>query len=123
MNGFGRVGVPDDIVCLDGVFVSIEYKAALDFRDTKTALRTLPRASQIITMDRIRESGGITLVVDINNIDQLEGELLKFLKYLREHPRDVAYEKMRCSPLAWNMTLDEWKQKEERCSATSRKTK
>jgi len=74
-GGFGNRGIPDDTVCLEGVFIHIEYKAEMDWRFSKTARKTLPTAQQVQRMQECRESGGITLVVDKNNIYALEGVL------------------------------------------------
>ena len=38
-SGMSLTGVPDDVLCVRGWFVHIEYKALLDWKLTKTALK------------------------------------------------------------------------------------
>jgi hypothetical protein len=54
--------VPDFLVCHAGHFIGIEAKAG---KGKTTAL-------QEDNMQRIRESGGTTLVVNENNLDELK---------------------------------------------------
>ena len=61
-NGYGRSSIPDIIVCMDGLFLGLEIKAG---KNKATAL-------QLRELDRIRQHGGLGLVVDDNNIDTLE---------------------------------------------------
>ena len=61
-TGYGNSGVPDFLVCHAGHFVGIEAKAG---KGKTTAL-------QEDNMQRIRESGGTTLVVNENNLDELK---------------------------------------------------
>jgi Holliday junction resolvase len=60
-NGMGRAGIPDIIVCFEGRFIGIECKAG---KGTTTAL-------QERELTRIQEAGGIALVVNETNINQL----------------------------------------------------
>lgn len=70
-QGIGRRGIPDDFLIMGGRPVFIEYKAECRWdKNNKTALATLPTVLQILEMDRIREAGGITYVVDRNNMDE-----------------------------------------------------
>ena len=55
---FGRVGVPDFLLCVDGEFVAIETKAT-GGKTTKL---------QELEMQEIRESGGAAWVVTPDNI-------------------------------------------------------
>jgi len=64
-HGYGRSGVPDIIACLKGQFIGIECKAG---KGTTTAL-------QERELSRIREAGGVALVIHEGNFDVL-GELL-----------------------------------------------
>lgn len=64
-HGYGRSGVPDIVACLKGQFIGIECKAG---RGTTTAL-------QERELSRIREAGGVALVIHEGNFDVLE-ELL-----------------------------------------------
>lgn len=64
-NGYGSSGIPDIIVCLDGLFVGLEIKAG---KNKATAL-------QLRELERIRNAGGTALVVDDSNIDTLKETL------------------------------------------------
>jgi len=69
-SGFGNSGVPDFLVCHDGTFVGIEAKAG---KGKTTAL-------QENNLKRIRDAGGVAVVVNEANIEQLPamlGDLLK----------------------------------------------
>ena len=68
-GGFGASGVPDVIACLNGHFVGIEAKA--DMKKNK------PTALQVKNLNQIKESGGIALVIDANNLDHLVTTLEK----------------------------------------------
>lgn len=61
-TGYGSSGVPDFLVCHEGHFVGVEAKAG---KGKTTAL-------QEDNMRRIRESGGTTLVINENNLDELK---------------------------------------------------
>lgn len=61
-HGYGRSGVPDIIACLKGQFIGIECKAG---RGTTTAL-------QERELSRIREAGGVALVIHEGNFDVLK---------------------------------------------------
>ena len=60
-NGMGRAGIPDIIGCLDGQFLGIECKAG---KGTTTAL-------QERELTRIQNAGGLALVVNEENMNQL----------------------------------------------------
>ena len=60
-NGMGRAGIPDIIGCLDGRFIAIECKAG---KGTTTAL-------QERELTRIQNAGGLALVVNEENMNQL----------------------------------------------------
>jgi len=59
---YSKVGVPDFIGCLNGRFIGIEAKAG---KGTTTAL-------QDRELRLIKEAGGVSLVVNENNIDELK---------------------------------------------------
>lgn len=61
-HGYGRSGVPDIVACLKGQFIGIECKAG---RGTTTAL-------QERELSRIREAGGVALVIHEGNFDVLK---------------------------------------------------
>jgi ABC-type phosphonate transport system ATPase subunit len=60
-GGYGRSGVPDIIVCLHGRFIGIECKAGGN-KTTKL---------QDLNLRQIADAGGIALVIDESNVDQL----------------------------------------------------
>ena len=69
-SGFGNSGVPDFLVCHQGTFVGIEANAG---KGKTTAL-------QEDNLKRIRDAGGVAVVVNEANIEQLPamlGDLLK----------------------------------------------
>jgi len=61
-TGYGSSGVPDFLACHDGHFVGIEAKAG---KGKTTAL-------QEDNLQRIRDSGGSTLVINETNLHELE---------------------------------------------------
>lgn len=73
-------GIPDDVACIHGRFVHIEYKADMDWRQKKSAYKTLPTEQQVARMDECRASGGVTWLVDIHNLDQMD-EMLSYLEH------------------------------------------
>lgn len=66
-NGYGRVGIPDIIVCYKGMFFGIECKAG---SNTPTALQTKELAA-------IRAAGGEAIVVNEDNIESVREVLLR----------------------------------------------
>lgn len=66
-NGYGRVGIPDIIVCYKGMFFGIECKAG---SNTPTALQTKELAA-------IRAAGGEAIVVNEDNIESVHEVLLR----------------------------------------------
>ena len=65
-GGFGSSGVPDVVCCLDGRFIGIECKAG---KGKTTAL-------QDKNLREISEAGGLAMVVNEENVEQLT-DLLK----------------------------------------------
>ncbi len=65
MAGYGTAGVPDIVACYKGRFIGIECKAN---GNRTTAL-------QVKNLNEIGKCGGIPLVVNEENVDQLEGVL------------------------------------------------
>lgn len=61
-GGYGRSGVPDIICCYKGTFVGIECKAG----------KNKPTPLQEAEMQKIREAGGMTYVINEDNIDELD---------------------------------------------------
>lgn len=64
-NGFGRAGIPDIICCFGGRFIAIECKAG---KGVTTAL-------QDKELTAIRTAGGMTMVVNETNIQELKEKL------------------------------------------------
>jgi len=60
-NGYGRAGIPDIIFCLAGQFGSVECKAG---RGRTTAL-------QDRELEAITRAGGVALVINETNIEEL----------------------------------------------------
>jgi Holliday junction resolvase len=67
-HGYGRSGVPDIIACINGKFLAIETKAG---KGTTTAL-------QKRELDLIRKSGGVAMVINEDNLDELMLYLASF---------------------------------------------
>jgi Holliday junction resolvase len=61
-HGYGRSGVPDIICCFNSLFMGIECKAG---KGKTTAL-------QDRELSKIREAGGVTFVVNEENIEELK---------------------------------------------------
>jgi Holliday junction resolvase len=60
-GGYGRSGVPDVIACYRGKFIAVEVKAG----DNK------PTALQERELSQIKKRGGVALVVNEKNLDEL----------------------------------------------------
>ena len=61
-SGFGSSGVPDIVGCYKGRFFGIECKAN----------GNKPTELQKLNLQRIGEAGGLSLVIDETNIDDVE---------------------------------------------------
>ena len=57
-NGYGRVGIPDIICCVNGYFLAIECKAG----------NNKPTALQKMELQAITEAGGVALLVNEENL-------------------------------------------------------
>lgn len=66
-GGYGKSGVPDIVACVNGFFIGIEAKA--DMKKNK------PTALQQANLRAIKEAGGISIVIDANNLNDLVGVL------------------------------------------------
>jgi len=73
-NGYGRQGIPDVIVCINGKFLGIECKAG------KGKTTTLQERE----MAKIRAANGATMVVNEDNLNKLVAYLILF-KNNHEH--------------------------------------
>ena len=61
-NGMGSMGIPDILACLKGRFIGIEAKAG----------NNKPTDLQTLNLKRIDEAGGLALVINEENLNQLE---------------------------------------------------
>lgn len=61
----GRSGIPDFLVCCNGQFIAIETKAG----------KGKPTALQKLELERIAGAGGISLVINESNLNDLENVL------------------------------------------------
>jgi len=68
-TGMSSSGVPDFLVCKDGLFYGIECKAN----------KNKPTALQLKHLDDIRKAGGVAFVVDETNVETLRKELLSYV--------------------------------------------
>jgi Holliday junction resolvase len=68
-GGFGASGVPDIVACCNGRFLGIEVKA--------DAKKRGPTALQQKNLNAINATGGVALVIDANNLDELEETVRK----------------------------------------------
>jgi hypothetical protein len=69
-GGFGASGVPDIVACLKGRFIGIECKAN----------GNKPTALQQMNLDKIAAQGGIALVIDETNVNELKGMIENVLE-------------------------------------------
>jgi Holliday junction resolvase len=68
-HGYGRSGVPDIVACVNGRFVAIECKAG----------KNKPTALQTREIERIRQVGGVAMVANEENWEQVR-EIVRKLK-------------------------------------------
>lgn len=64
-GGFGKSGVPDIIACYHGYFIGIECKAG---KNGTSALQEL-------NLEQIRKAGGISHVINEENIEEVDATL------------------------------------------------
>ena len=64
-GGFGRSGVPDIVACFHGRFIGIECKAG----------NNKPTALQLKNLADIETAGGVSLVINEDNVDVLVATL------------------------------------------------
>jgi len=69
-GGYGASGVPDIVACLKGRFIGIECKAN----------GNKPTALQQMNLDKIATQGGIALVIDETNVNELKGMIENVLE-------------------------------------------
>ena len=68
-SGYGNAGVPDFLACVNGRFLAVEAKAG---KGKTTAL-------QDAHLEKIKTAGGVSMVVNEMNLDQLK-ETIKCMK-------------------------------------------
>jgi hypothetical protein len=66
-GGYGNSGAPDFVVCFESRFIGIECKAG---KGKTTAL-------QEKNLAQIRSAGGLAIVINEENINELKDELIK----------------------------------------------
>lgn len=66
-NRMTKVGVPDILACVNGYFVAIEVKA----------LNGKPSELQLWNVDKIREAGGIAVVLYPNQFEEFKNMIIK----------------------------------------------
>jgi hypothetical protein len=69
-GGYGASGVPDVVGCYKGRFIGIECKAN----------GNKPTALQQMNLDKIAAQGGIALVIDETNVNELKGMIENVLE-------------------------------------------
>jgi hypothetical protein len=67
-GGYGASGVPDFLVCLKGKFIGVECKAG----------KGKPTALQLKNLAEIEASGGISVIVNEDNLEQFENTMRKY---------------------------------------------
>lgn len=67
-SGYGNAGVPDFLACVNGRFLAVEAKAG---KGKTTAL-------QDTHLEKIKTAGGVSMVVNELNLDQLK-ETIKWM--------------------------------------------
>jgi hypothetical protein len=67
-GGYGVSGVPDFLVCLKGRFIGVECKAG----------KGKPTALQLKNLAEIEASGGISVIVNEDNLGQFETTMRKY---------------------------------------------
>ena len=72
-GGYGRSGVPDIVGCLDGMFFGIECKAG----------GNQPTRLQAKNLRDIKEAGGVAMIVNEDNADDIGPTLNMFLEQRR----------------------------------------
>ena len=75
-GGYGTSGGPDIVLCIDGYFVGIECKAG----------KNKPTALQEQNLRKIKEAGGVALVVNEHNTPALKEYLVKRLSMKQPLP-------------------------------------
>ena len=75
-NGYGRVGIPDFICCVNGHFLAIEAKA------NSTKQLTAPQEREIA---RIHQHGGVAMVVNSVDMTMLKDAVARLKERTNEY--------------------------------------
>ena len=78
-GGYGSSGVPDILVCFCGYFVAIECKAG----------NNKPTELQQFNLQKISDNGGISLVINENNIADVEEVMFLCYSHYGEGSHDL----------------------------------
>ena len=69
--GMGKHGIPDFICCMEGIFFAVEAKAG----------NKQPTDLQKMQLEKIRTAGGMALVINEDNLNELEFALSRLAAY------------------------------------------
>ena len=69
-GGYGASGVPDVVACFKSKFIGIECKAGTN----------VPTALQLKNLEKITKSGGYSLVINENNVDELSDCITRIME-------------------------------------------
>lgn len=75
-----RSGVPDLLACVNGYFVAIEVKAE----------NGKPSELQLWNVEKIRNAGGIAIVLYPDQFDQFKS----LIEFLKEHPTEKVFQQV-----------------------------
>jgi Holliday junction resolvase len=64
-GGYTSIGVPDVVACINGLFVAIECKAG----------KNRPTELQYKNLEKIRDNGGLAMLVNENDLESLANRL------------------------------------------------
>jgi Holliday junction resolvase len=64
-GGYTSIGVPDIVACINGLFVAIECKAG----------KNRPTELQYRNLEKIRDNGGLAMLVNENDLESLANRL------------------------------------------------
>lgn len=75
-----KVGIPDLLCCVNGYFVAVEVKGE----------HGKPSDLQLWNRDKIRESGGISIVLYPDQFDLFKS----LIEFLKEHPTEKVFQQV-----------------------------
>ena len=77
-NRMTKTGIPDILACVNGYFVAVEVKAE----------NGKPSELQIWNRDKIRESGGISIILYPDMFEHFKS----LIEFLNEHPTEKVFQ-------------------------------